>query len=179
MLMSLKKLLLLTAAILMSLAATAQVKVTGVVISAEDNEPVIGAHVSEKSKPGNGTATDIDGKFTLTVASSKSVLVVKYTGLADTEVQVTQGEMRIVMAVDSETTLDEVVVTGYQNVDKRLFTGATSSIKHSPAGKMLERMRRGVLRTNHEPSCEQNRLPAGKVRKRTGSRMLTNEKIQA
>ena len=131
--MSLKKLLLLTAAILMSLAATAQVKVTGVVISAEDNEPVIGAHVSEKSKPGNGTATDIDGKFTLTVASSKSVLVVKYTGLADTEVQVTQGEMRIVMAVDSETTLDEVVVTGYQNVDKRLFTGATSSIKADKA----------------------------------------------
>ena len=61
--MSLKKLLLLTAAILMSLAATAQVKVTGVVISAEDNEPVIGAHVSEKAKPTNGTATDFDGRF--------------------------------------------------------------------------------------------------------------------
>ena len=56
--MSLKKLLLLTAAILMSLAATAQVKVTGVVVAVENDneEPVIGAHVSEKAKPTNGVA---------------------------------------------------------------------------------------------------------------------------
>ena len=134
--MSLKKLLLLTAAILMSLAATAQVKVTGVVVEPMPDgtfEPVIGAHVSEKAKPSNGTATDFDGKFTLTVASNKSHIVVKYTGLADKEVQVTSGEMRIVMAPDEETTLETVVVTGYQNIDKRLFTGATTSINADKA----------------------------------------------
>ena len=133
MLMSLKKLLLLTAAILMSLAATAQVKVTGVVISAEDNEPVIGAHVSEKAKPTNGVATDFDGKFTITVPSYKSHIIVKYMGLAEADVQVTQGEMKIVLTTDEATTLKEVVVTGYQNVDKRLFTGATTSIKADKA----------------------------------------------
>lgn len=131
--MSLKKLLLLTAAILVSITASAQFKVTGVVISAEDNEPVIGAHVSEKAKPGNGTATDFDGKFTLTVASAKSHIIVKYMGLADADVQVTSGEMKIVMTSDEKTTLDEVVVTGYQKVDKRLFTGATTSIKAEKA----------------------------------------------
>ena len=133
MLMSLKKLLLLTAAILVSLAATAQVKVTGVVISAEDNEPVIGAHVSEKAKPTNGTATDFDGRFTITVPSLKSHIIVKYMGLADADVQVTQGEMKIVLEKDEKTTLETVVVTGYQNIDKRLFTGATSSIKADKA----------------------------------------------
>ena len=133
MLMSLKKLLLLTAAILVSLAATAQVKVTGVVISAEDNEPVIGAHVSEKAKPTNGVATDFDGRFTITVPSLKSHIIVKYMGLADADVQVTQGEMKIVLQNDEKTTLETVVVTGYQNIDKRLFTGATTSIKADKA----------------------------------------------
>ena len=135
MLMSLKKLLLLTAAILMSLAATAQVKVTGVVVAVENDneEPVIGAHVSEKAKPTNGVATDFDGRFTITVPSYKSHIVVKYMGYADADVQVTQGEMKIVLTTDESTTLKEVVVTGYQNVDKRLFTGATTSIKADKA----------------------------------------------
>ena len=133
MLMSLKKLLLLTAAILVSLTASANFKVTGVVISAEDNEPVIGAHVKEKAKPGNGTSTDFDGKFTLTVESAKSHIIVSSVGLADADVQVTSGEMRIVLTTDEKTTLQEVVVTGYQNVDKRLFTGATTSIKADKA----------------------------------------------
>ena len=132
MLMSLKKLLLLTAAILVSLAATAQVKVTGIVVEAETNEPVIGAHVSEKAKPTNGTATDFDGKFTITVPSYKSHIIVKYMGFADADVQVTQGEMKIVMTAEN-TQLQEVVVTGYQNVDKRLFTGATTSLKAEKA----------------------------------------------
>ena len=132
MLMSLKKLLLLTAAILVSLAATAQVKVTGIVVEAETNEPVIGAHVSEKAKPTNGTATDFDGKFTITVPSYKSHIIVKYMGFADADVQVTQGEMKIVMTAEN-TQLQEVVVTGYQNVDKRLFTGATTSLKADKA----------------------------------------------
>ncbi|MBR5029579.1 MAG: TonB-dependent receptor plug domain-containing protein, partial [Muribaculaceae bacterium] len=131
--MSLKKLLLLTVAILVSLTSSAQFKVTGVVISAEDNEPVIGAHVKEKAKPGNGTSTDFDGKFTLTVASAKSHIIVSSVGLADADVQVTSGEMRIVLTADQATQLTEVVVTGYQNVDKRLFTGATTSIKADKA----------------------------------------------
>lgn len=125
--MSLKKLLLLTAVLLTSLSLAAQVKVTGVVISAEDNEPVIGATVSEKGKPGNGTATGLDGEFTLTVPSKKSHIIIKAVGLKDADVAVQDGEMRIVLQTDDKM-LGEVVVTGYQNVDKRLFTGATTQL---------------------------------------------------
>ena len=73
--MSLKKLLLLLAISLLSLGASAQVHVKGIVVD-KNNEPIIGATVTEKGKQSNGTATGFDGDFTLTVASNKSHLVI-------------------------------------------------------------------------------------------------------
>ena len=130
--MRFKKLLLLWAVIAVSLSAAAQVKVTGVVIDAADNEPVLGATVYEKGKKGNGTATDMDGKFTLTVPSLKSHIVVNGIGYKEQEVQAATGTMTIMLTSDSQV-LQEVVVTGYQNVDKRLFTGATTNISADKA----------------------------------------------
>jgi hypothetical protein len=85
-LMSLKKLLLLLVVSLMSLSAAAQVKVSGVVMSADDNQPIIGATVTLKGNASVGTATDLDGKFTLSVPSLKSRLVVTYVGSKTKEV---------------------------------------------------------------------------------------------
>jgi TonB-linked SusC/RagA family outer membrane protein len=130
--MSLKKLLLLLVVSLMSLSAAAQVKVSGVVMSADDNQPIIGATVTLKGNASVGTATDLDGKFTLSVPSLKSRLVVTYVGSKTKEVAVTQGEMTVVLE-SSAKQLGEVVVTGMQKVDKRLFTGATTSIDASKA----------------------------------------------
>ena len=79
--MSLKKLLLLFVLAAFSLAVTAQVKVSGTVVD-ENNEPVIGASVIQKGKAKNGVATDIDGKFTLTVPSGAHI-VVTYLGYED------------------------------------------------------------------------------------------------
>ncbi len=128
--MSLKKLLLLVVVLLGTLVSSAQIKVTGVVLD-EENEPVIGASVRQKNKLTNGTTTDVEGSFTITVPA-KSTLLITYVGCKDAEVAASTEPLTIVLK-SAGTTLDEVVVTGYQNVDKRLFTGATSTLNADKA----------------------------------------------
>ena len=122
--MSLKKILTLLAILMTSLAMTVQAQVSGTVYD-ENNEPVIGASVVQKSNPSNGVATDIDGKFTLNVSPGTTIKIT-YVGYEDTEVKASAG-MKVTLKPKGEV-LSEVVVTGYQKVDKRLFTGATTSV---------------------------------------------------
>ena len=128
--MSLKKLLSLIVLSLVAFTINAQVKASGVVLD-ENNEPVIGATVVQKDKPGNGTATDFDGNFTLTVPNGAQIKIT-YIGYEDVIVAAKSG-MKITLKPSESTTLQEVVVTGYQKVDKRLFTGATTSVDASKA----------------------------------------------
>ncbi|MCM1021670.1 MAG: SusC/RagA family TonB-linked outer membrane protein [Muribaculum sp.] len=121
-----KRLLLLLMGLCASIGLFAQVKVTGVVVSASDDEPLIGATVSVKGK-NVAVATDLDGKFSLNVPSSNSQLEVKYVGMKPATVKVSTTPMRIVLE-SSSTELDEVVVTGMQKMDKRLFTGAATKV---------------------------------------------------
>ena len=130
--MSFKKVFLLFAMAVAALAVNAQVRVEGVVLNAEDNEPIIGATVQLKGKTSHGTATDIDGKFSIEVPSKKSVLIVTYVGMTTQEVSAGKSPIKVMMQSNSQV-LSEVVVTGMQKVDKRLFTGATSSIDASKA----------------------------------------------
>lgn len=58
-----------------ALAAAAQTTITGTVLD-ETGEPLIGATVQEKGNTMNGTATDLDGRFTLKVKSDKSTLLI-------------------------------------------------------------------------------------------------------
>ncbi|MBP5687253.1 MAG: carboxypeptidase-like regulatory domain-containing protein [Muribaculaceae bacterium] len=97
-------------------------KVTGYVYSATDFEPVIGAPVREKGSISNGVATDFDGKFTITVPSVTSVILIRYVGFQDYEFKPSELPQVIVLEEDAQS-LEEVVVAGYQNVDKRLYTG--------------------------------------------------------
>ena len=102
-------------------------KVTGVVISEEDDQPVVGASVLVKGTT-MGTVTDIDGKFTIDkVPSSSRTLKVSYIGMKTQEVPIKTGTIKIVLTPDSEV-LEEVVVTGMQKMDKRLFTGAATKL---------------------------------------------------
>ncbi len=103
----------------------AQVQVSGTVVSSEDNEPIIGASVKVKGTA-LGTITNLDGEFHLSV-SSNAHLVVSYIGMKTQEVAVKTGKMRIVLHPDNQT-LNEVVVTGMQKMDKRLFSGAASKL---------------------------------------------------
>ena len=105
----------------------AQTKITGTVISADDGEPVIGATVLVQGTK-TGTATDIDGKFTLNVAAGKK-LVVSYVGMETQTVAAKQG-MTITLKPEASA-LGEVVVTGMQQIDKRLFSGAAIKLDAS------------------------------------------------
>ena len=106
----------------------AQTRVTGTVISAEDDQPIIGASVIVQGQR-SGTVTDADGRFTISVPAGKK-LTISYIGM-DTEVVTPRNGMRVVLRNSAE--LEEVVVTGMQKVDKRLFTGATTRISGEEA----------------------------------------------
>jgi TonB-linked SusC/RagA family outer membrane protein len=100
--------------------------VNGTVVSSEDNLPIIGASVTVLGNKAIGTVTNIDGKFSLMVDERNSMLLVSYIGMKSVEVRAAK-DMRIVLLPDNQQ-LGEVVVTGMQRVDKRLFTGAASKL---------------------------------------------------
>ncbi len=92
--------------------ALAQQKiVSGVVISAEDNEPVIGASVIAKGFSGVGAQTDVNGKFQFSTPAGAKTIVVSYMGMQTQEVTI-KPNMRIVLKSDA-IALDDVVVVGY------------------------------------------------------------------
>ncbi len=115
---------------IMALTATAQkITVTGTVTDKE-GEPLIGASVSDKSAPGNGAVTDLDGHYKISV-DSKSTLVFSYIGFTPQEVAVDGKNVIDVVMDDNQTLLDEVVVIGYgtQNRSKMSSSVATISSK--------------------------------------------------
>ena len=110
--------------------ALAQTKVTGTVVSLEDDEPIIGASVVIAGANKTGTVTDIEGHFSLEVPAGKKI-VVSYLGMIS-QVLVPKNNMVVKLKADSKN-LQEVVVTGMQHVDRRLFTGAATSINANEA----------------------------------------------
>lgn len=109
--------------------ALAQSQISGTVVSSEDGEPIIGASVTIQGSK-TGTVTDINGKFTLHVASGKKITV-SYIGMASQTVVPAQG--MVVKLSPDNATLGEVVVTGMQKIDKRLFTGASTKLAAADA----------------------------------------------
>lgn len=99
--------------------APSQITVTGTVLD-KGGTPIIGANVMEQGKSTNGTITDLDGKFTLNVTSSKAVLVVSFIGYAEKQVSVNKNRnLQIVLEENSEL-LKEVVVVAYGTQKKSL-----------------------------------------------------------
>ncbi|NLU38868.1 MAG: SusC/RagA family TonB-linked outer membrane protein [Bacteroidales bacterium] len=105
--------------------------VNGVVVSADDGQPIIGASVTVVGEAAMGTVTDIDGKFKLTVPQNRNSLLVSYIGMKQQQIAVGTN-LRIELKSDDQQ-LDEIVVTGMQRVDKRLFTGAASKLNADDA----------------------------------------------
>jgi len=125
-----QRLTLFVATMLMVVSsAFAQTKITGTVIAEEDGLPIIGATVLIDGTQ-QGVATNMDGQFTLDVPKGKK-LKISYIGMK-TKVLVAKPGMRIILESD-EAILSDVVVTGMQKTDKRLFTGASTKID---AGKV-------------------------------------------
>ncbi|MDE6380048.1 MAG: carboxypeptidase-like regulatory domain-containing protein, partial [Muribaculaceae bacterium] len=106
------------------MTALGQRTVSGQVISGEDNQPVIGASVLVKGTS-LGTATDLDGNFTLKdVPATAKTLVVSYIGMVTEEVAISNN--LVIKLWTSTSNLDEVVVVGYGTTTRAAFTGAAS-----------------------------------------------------
>src|SRR5690606_24171604 len=102
------------------------IDVTGTV-SDENGEPLIGVNIQVKGT-NLGTATDLDGHFTLEDVDDDAVLVVSYIGYQTQEFTVDRHtQLNIVLVTDSQL-LDEVVVVGYGTQKKTNLTGAVSEI---------------------------------------------------
>ena len=125
-----KRLVMFLASLFLSIGfAVAQTQVSGTVISSEDNEPIIGASIIVQGSK-VGTVTDADGKFSLSVPSGKKV-VISYIGMQAQTLN-PKANMKVVLTPNNAT-LNEVVVTGVSNMDRRMFTGAADQIKASDA----------------------------------------------
>ena len=104
-----------------------QVVITGVVTSAEDNNPLPGVSILIKGSS-NGTTTDIDGKYTLTVPTD-AILQYSYIGFDTKEIAVgSQSTINIILEPNLEQ-LEEIVVVGYGTVKKSDLTGSVVSLK--------------------------------------------------
>lgn len=99
--------------------------VQGVVV--DEMGPVIGAGVVEQGSS-NGTMTDIDGRYSLTVASGDAIVEVSCIGYATQTFKASEVPAQIVMSADA-IFLDDVVVIGYGSQRKKEVTGSVSSIK--------------------------------------------------
>jgi len=111
----------------LSINVTAQtVTVTGTVKDFS-GEPVIGANVVEKGTT-NGTSTNVDGKFTLSVRE-QAVLTISYVGYVTQDITVgSKRAFDIVMLEDSQL-MEEVVVIGYGTQKKADVTSSVASVK--------------------------------------------------
>ena len=105
--------------------ALAQTKVTGVIVSQADNQPVVGASVLVVGT-NVGTVSDANGRFTLTTPAGKNTLRITYIGMEPLEISASPN-MRILLT-DDETALGEVVVTGYGVTRKAAFTGSATTV---------------------------------------------------
>ncbi len=99
--------------------------ISGIVIYAEDNEPIPGASVLVKDTK-LGTVTDINGEFRISkLPEHANTLVISFVGAKTKEVPITSGRITVVLESSTEQ-LDEIVVTGYGNVKKSSYTGSAS-----------------------------------------------------
>ena len=122
--------------------AMAQTKVSGTVLSYEDNEPVVGAAVRVVGT-NIGAVTDVNGKFTITCPAGKNTLSISYVGMESIEVSA-RANMRILLKNDAQN-LDEIVVVAYGTAKKQSITGAVSSIDAKEIDKRIATSVTGAL----------------------------------
>ena len=111
---------------LCTIAQAQTLAVKGNVVSKADGEPIVGAAVIENGNSTNGTVTDLDGNFTLTVPIGAEL---NFTSLGFKPATLKAvPEMKVELDVDSEL-LDDVIVTGYMSEKKASLTGSVAVVK--------------------------------------------------
>ena len=110
-----------------ALHLSAQRTIKGQVTDADNSSPMIGVTILEKNT-GNGSITDIDGNYSITVSDENAVLIFSYIGYSSQEFSVAaQTQINVSLSYDVSS-LDEVVVVGYGTQKKSVVTGAISKI---------------------------------------------------
>ena len=121
-----KRLFLLFASLFMVMGVALAQTANGVVLSAEDGEPVIGASVKVVGTT-LGVATDLNGSFSLQVPNKNSKLEISFIGM--TTQTVNAGKDLKIYLVAEDTALDEVMVVAYGTQKKSSFTGSAAELK--------------------------------------------------
>lgn len=141
--------------------AVAQTSISGTVLSAENDEPVIGASILVKGANAS-TITDTNGKFTIKIPDGAGrTLVISYIGMEKQEAFARNG--MVVRLNSTDQTLDDVVVVGYQTIRKEAKTGSIAtvdgddlaSIPETSVDRMLSGKMAGVSvsSTNGQPGA--------------------------
>lgn len=121
-----RRLTMFIACLLMSISCVlAQTKIMGTVVSQEDGQPIIGAAVTFNGTT-QGVATDVDGRFSLTLPQGKTLITVSYLGMESQTLTANNG-MRIALKSDTKL-IDEVVVVAYGTASRQSITGAVASV---------------------------------------------------
>ena len=130
-----KNLSLLLVTFFMATSLWAQQRtVSGVVTSEEDEQGLPGVNILVKGTT-QGTVTDIDGNYSLTVPGADAVLVLSSVGFMSQEITVgEQAQVNVSMAPDLQS-LEEVVVVGYGTQKRENLTGSVESIDGSEIAK--------------------------------------------
>jgi len=108
-----------------------QITITGTVTDAEDKSPLIGVNITLKNTTDGriqGTVTDLDGKYSLEVPGSSSILEFSYTGYEGKEVTVGNQSVIDLNLSISTTAFDEVIVVGYTTRKRGELTGSVSTL---------------------------------------------------
>ncbi len=113
------------------LMVSQEIKLAGKVLD-ELNVPLIGATVLELGSS-NGTTTNFDGEFEITVASLKSKLEISYVGYISQTVNATKSAITVQMQPDIAA-LNEIVIIGYGASKQRDLTGSVSSVSLDDIG---------------------------------------------
>ncbi|MFC3199639.1 SusC/RagA family TonB-linked outer membrane protein [Parapedobacter deserti] len=108
-----------------SAEATQQREIQGVVFDSRD-APIPGVTVTEKGSA-NSVKTNESGQFTIRVPDLDATLIVHHVGYQESEVPVTGSSLTIRM-IESNTSLDEVVIVGFGTQKKENLTGAVTQI---------------------------------------------------
>jgi len=131
--------------------------VRGKVFSSDDNETIIGANVVIQGTT-TGTATDVNGSFSLKVDKGKTLLV-SFIGFKTKKI-LYNGESTLTVFLDlDQQTLDELVVVGYGSMKKSDLTGAVASVS--------EETLRGTISTNVDQAL-QGRISGVQVTQNSG-----------
>lgn len=128
------------------------ISLSGTVLDSKNKEPLIGVTVVEEGTT-NGTATDLDGKFVLKVASN-AILRVSYMGYTSKKITVTNNQYLTILLEEESRLLDEVVVVGYGVQKKSDITGAISSVSGDainsvPVASALQALQGKASRCEH------------------------------